>query len=307
MHLKNLQIAVVFVLLICSSWLLHGTDVEFPLIQSMSYFPYVQHHTLEKKGLNLSLDIYYSNIYMFDYERTTINDMETMSMTLGFRYGLNRRLTLELYSRIVLAYGGVMDKLIIDFHDTFGLPVGGRDAFPRNVVNYKYKDAFSHTGSPVGISPLVVGVLGRLYEKGRLRLNGRLALGLPVSSKRGFSSSKPFAAAGFILLYQSKNKKLSASWANHFSIYAKPSWLEHEDLRKGIFHSEIRADYKWLFAGLLYRSTPFKEKDLGNGAYQVYLGVKIWKYFELSLVEEFPPMDTMPDVSFNLRIRLMGK
>jgi len=44
--------------------------------------------------------------------------------------------------------------------------------------------------------------------------------------------------------------------------------------------------------------------DLSNGAKQVYLGYKIWKYFELSLVEEFPPMDTTPDVSFNLKIKL---
>jgi hypothetical protein len=307
MDLKKIKLAVCFVLFTGFCGLLQAADVEFPLIQSMSYFPYNHNHILAKKEVRLSLDMYYSNIYMFDYDRTTINDMEMLSSTLGFGYGLSERLTLEIYFKTVLTFGGIMDKLIMDFHDLFGLPMGGRDEFPRNKVYYKYKDAFSHSGSPMALSPPVLGVLGRIYEKDKFRVNGRVAFGLPLASKRGFVSSKPFTTAGLILLYVNDNKRFSASWATHVSFFSSPKWLEGEDLRKTILHTEIRVDYKWLFAGFLYRSTPFKERDLGNGAYQLYLGVKLWKRFEFSLIEEFPPMDTTPDVSFNLRIRLLGR
>jgi hypothetical protein len=268
----------------------------------MSYFPYSDHHTLLKNRWRFSLNMYYSNIYMFDDARTTVNDMEMLSTTLALGYGLTNRITVELYYRVISVFGGVMDGLIVNFHDFFGLSEGGRNQFPRDLVNYSYKEAFSYEKSTMGQSPLVLGVLANLYQKKYFNLNGRLSLGLPLASKPGFSSNKPFLTLGLILLYKRKN--FSFNFSNHLSYFKNPDWLGGEDLKNSIFHSEFRIDYKRLFAGLLYRSTPFRMEDLANGAYQVYFGFKIWKYFELSLVEEFPPMDTTPDVSFNLKIKI---
>lgn len=299
---KTMKKIVVFFLMISSCWYIRAADVEFPLIQSMSYFPYAHHSTLEKKDLQLTLDIFYSNIYTYDYERTRINDMETLSSTLGIRYGVTNGITLELYYRAVAAFGGIMDGLIINFHKTFGLAEGGRNDLPRNQVNYTYNDVFSYTDNTSAQLPLVLGTLARIYSSGNFHLNGRLAWGLPLSSKTGFSSNKPFLTAGIILFYRKKN--LSLAFSNHLSFFKNPNWLAEEDLNNQVFHSEIRVDYKRIFGGLLFKSTPFKLDELSNDAYQIYLGIKIWKYFELSLVEEFPPMDTVPDVSFHLRINL---
>jgi hypothetical protein len=293
---------IALLLLAVGCWTLNAVDVEFPLIQSMSYFPYSDHDTLSKNRWRVSLDMYYSNIYMFDYERTTVNDMETLSTTLALGYGLTDKITLEFYYRVMFAFGGLMDGLIVDFHDLFGLAEGGRNQYPRNEVNYRYKDAFSYESGTIGQSPLIFGVLGKLYQKNNFNLNGRIALGLPISSKPGFSSSKPFITMGLILLYKKEN--FSIDFSNHVSLFKNPNWLVSEDLKKPVFLSEIRMNYKRIFAGFLYKSTPFRIADLSNGAYQVYIGYKIWKYFELSIIEEFPPMDTTPDVSFNLKIKL---
>lgn len=298
---KHLKI-IAFLLLVVGCWTLNAVDVEFPLIQSMSYFPYSDHDTVLKNRWRLSLNMYYSNIYMFDYERTTVNDMETLSTTLALGYGLTNRITLELYYRFMFAFGGLMDGLIVNFHDLFGLSEGGRSEYPRNAVNYRYKDAFSYESGTAGQSPLVLGVLANLYKKKNFHLNGRIAMGLPLLSKPGFSSNKPFITMGLILLYKRKN--FSIDFSNHLSLFKNPNWLAAEDLKKRVFHLEIRMNYKRLFGGFLYKSTPFPVNDLSNGAYQVYIGYKIGKYFELSLVEEFPPMDTTPDVSFNLKIEL---
>lgn len=288
--------------MLVGSWALDAVDVEFPLIQSMSYFPYSNHHTLLENHWRFGVDIYYSNIYMFDYDRTTVNDMEMLSTTLAVNYGLSNRITLELYYRFMFSFGGLMDGLIVNFHDFFGLAEGGRNEYPQDMVNYRYKDAFSYGNSTRGQSPLILGVLGNLYQKGNFYLNGRLALGLPLSAKPGFSSNKLFMTVGLIFSYKKKN--FSIDFSNHLSSFKNPDWLEAEDIKTRIFHSEIRIDYKRLFGGFLYKSTPFRVGDLANGAYQVYIGYKIWKYFELSMVEEFPPMDTTPDVSFNLKIKL---
>lgn len=293
---------IAFLLLVVGCWTLHAVDVEFPLIQSMNYFPYPDHDTLLKNRWRLSLNLSYSNIYMFDHERTTVNDMETLSTTLALEYGLTDRITLEFYYRVMFAFGGVMDGLIVNFHDLFGLSEGGRNEYPRNVVNYRYKDAFFYESGTTGQSPLVFGLLGNIYQRRNFNLNGRIALGLPISSKPGFSSNKPFITMGLILLYQRKN--FSIVFSNHVSLFKNPNWLAAEDLKRRVFHSEIRVNYKRVFGGFLYKSTPFRMGDLSNGAYQVYIGYKIWKYFELSIVEEFPPMDTTPDVSFNLKIKL---
>lgn len=283
---------------------LYAVDVEFPLIQSMAYFPYSDHHTLDKGGFSLSLDMFYSNVYMYDYQRTTINDMETWSNIIAARYGFSNRVTVELYYRTTVVYGGVMDKLIVDFHKLFGMTEGGRKDYPRNRVNYRYKDIFSYDESMFIQAPLILGVVGNLYRTANFSINSRAAVGVPLAPKPGFSSSKPFYTAGVIVSYKKKNSKLSIDFSNHISFFKKPVWLDKEDLRGNIFLSDLRVNYRKIFGGLGYRSTPFKTGDLSNNAYLIYIGFKFLKHFEFSMVEEFPPVDTTPDVSFNLKIRL---
>ncbi|MDQ1352106.1 MAG: hypothetical protein QG657_2412 [Acidobacteriota bacterium] len=194
---------VVFWLLVAGPGL-YAVDVEFPLIQSMAYFPYSDHHTLGKGSFSLSLDMFYSNVYMYDFQRTTINDMETWSNILGARYGISQRVTLELYYKTTIVYGGVMDRLIIDFHKLFGMTEGGRKDYPRNRVNYRYKDAFSYDKSLIAQAPLVLGAVGNLYRAGNFSINGRAAMGIPITPKPGFSSSKPFYTAGVMFSYHKK-------------------------------------------------------------------------------------------------------
>jgi hypothetical protein len=86
--------------------------------------------------------------------------------------------------------------------------------------------------------------------------------------------------------------------------FKKPAWLDKEDLRGNIFLADLKVNYRKIFGGLGYRSTPFRTGDLSNNAYLIYIGFRFLKHFEFSMVEEFPLVDTTPDVSFNLTIRL---
>jgi hypothetical protein len=306
---KTVAFILSFILLYSffGSRFVQAVDVQFPLIQSMSYFPYAEHNTLEKKDLRLTLDIFHSNIYTYDPYHINVQDMEMFSGTLALGYGLSDRLTLEFYFKATHVFGGILDKLIMDFHKVFGLPEGGRNDFPRNMVNYRYKDAFLYDSTVTTASPLVFGVLGNLYSSEKLDINGRVSIGVPLSSKAGFSSNKPFLTAGLVLLYNKGSRKFSMTFSNHMSFFKAPEWLEGEDLRERIFHSELRIDYRRFFGGLMHRSTPFKEDELSNPATIIYVGIKVLKNVEFALIEEFPPMDTTPDVSFQLRVKLLKK
>jgi hypothetical protein len=283
--------------------ILSSQEVEFPLVQSMAYFPYRDHSPLKAKEISLALNLSYSNIfYMYDHKGMTSNDFELLSLTLDFRYGISNELTLEFYYRIMNTLGGFMDRLIEDFHQLFGLSEGGRNLYPRNVVNYQFKDAFSYNQHKTVQSPLIIGILTNLYTRNHFRVNGRCAMGVPVHSVPGFSSNKPFLTAGLILSY--KPKTFSLHFSNHLSMIGKPNWLDNENIKNFTFLSTIRVDIKKIFCGILYRSSPFKDKALHHGVYQAYLGIRITDRLEFSLMEEFPTIYTAPDVTFNLKIYL---
>ncbi|MEN8154935.1 MAG: DUF3187 family protein [Acidobacteriota bacterium] len=293
--------SIFFIILFCLSTSIFPIDVEYPLVQSFTHFPYSENEVLKEGEYSFYADLLYSNVFMFDVARTTFNDMELFSGTFGFRYSISDSVNLELYNKSSIFYGGVMDLFIMDFHEAIGLKRGARENFERNEVNYYYKDLFFYEKNLFVNYPIVFGFLTKIYDGYKWDINFRASFGLPVSSREGLSSEKPFLTTGVIFLY--RNGDLSFDLSNYVSFYKKPEWAEFEDIRTKIFMVHIKGVYKRFFAGLLFRSTPFKVGDISNPAFQMYFGVKISDFIEFSLVEEFPPMDTVPDFSFRLTFR----
>lgn len=296
-------IIIVFLLNLCFSQ--YGKDVEFPLIQSISFFPFYDDTLLKKNSYSLSLDMHYSNLFMFDFRRTIISDMEVFSNVLAFRYGLLSSLTVELYYRFSIIHGGSLDKFVMNFHDVFNLPMAHRDVFPINKVNYEFKDYFSYHEKTVSPSSLMFAVAPTLYRSEHMDIVARVGLGLPLKAKPGFTGDKPFLCAGGAALY--KFGDISVDFSGYLSFYKAPEWLEDEEIRYNIFTYEIKAAYKKLFSGFRYRSSPFLTGDLMHHAYQFFIGYRFGKRFEFIIVEDFTPFDTTPDLSFNFRINLIKK
>lgn len=280
---------------------LYGTDVEFPLVQSLSYFPYSDPEPLEKGVLSFGLDWHYSNIYMFNREHTILNDFEVSGITLGFRYGLMRGGTVEVYLRHTSIFGGRLDKFIEDFHRTFKLPHNNREEYPRNAVHYWYKDRFAYTGGKSAVSPLVVSFLKEIFQGRGLRLSGRVSLGIPLSKTPGFSSGKFFLTAGVESVF--RFKWLKFTWSNYLSFFQAPGWLNGEKLRSNIFYSRLELRAFGFLGGFIFRSAPFKEDDVAHHAWQGFIGFRVFKNLEFIVMEDFEPFDTTPDVSFLLRWR----
>ncbi|MCP2605330.1 DUF3187 family protein [Candidatus Aminicenantes bacterium AH-873-B07] len=305
--MKNIKFFYIlfFLFLIITPPFLLSRDVEFPLIQSFSYFPFSDDIILEKNQFSLSLKIHYSNIFMFDYEKTSINDMELVAGTIGFRYGLRNSITLELYLRLSYAYGGIMDNFIEKFHNFFGLYKGGREEYEKNKVHYYLKDCFLYSNRSANFLPLIIGIEGKIFENKNFSFKERIALGIPFLSKPGFSNNSPFLISGLIVEY--KNRNLLINLFEYISFFQKPEWLKNWDIRNFIFLSEIKLHYKRMYLGCILKTSPFKYGDISNRALQLYFGYRLSEKIEFSIAEEIPPSDTVPDMSFNIRINLFER
>ena len=66
-------------------------------------------------------------------------DGETYRYTLALKHGIGDRLEVGLEVPYVMHRDGFLDSFVNDFHDTFGLPDGGRDDAPSNRLAYTYE------------------------------------------------------------------------------------------------------------------------------------------------------------------------
>ncbi len=66
-------------------------------------------------------------------------DGETTRLTFGGRYGLTGKVEIGVEIPYVYHGGGFLDGFIINYHDLFGFPQGGRDQAPRNRLLYQYR------------------------------------------------------------------------------------------------------------------------------------------------------------------------
>ncbi len=95
-------------------------------------------------------------------------DGESYRWTVSTRYGLTDRVEIGIDIPYMLYGGGFLDSFIIDWHDTFGLPQGGRDSAAKNRSQYSYtKDGrqkllMDRSGSGLGDVTLTTGV--KLFE-----------------------------------------------------------------------------------------------------------------------------------------------
>ena len=295
---KNSVLPLLLIIVVIFPLASFPSDVEFPLVQSFSYFPYVKNNMLSNGDDGFVIDMGYSNVYMFTVEADIINDFDVFTATIGYRKSILRNLNVEFYLRTGVLYGGIMDKLIEDFHKLIGNGEDARGEFPKNTVNYKYKDVFSYNKAVTFAGPFIAGILTRLYDGNEIDINFRASLGIPLQEKAGISSGKPFLSTGFLFLY--RKNKLALDLSLYGSFFKIPEWYDPQEVRSRIFFFNLQGAYKKIFGGFLFRSTPFRNGDLSNPAYQIYFGYRITDKLSISMYEEIPPMDTIPDVSFRL-------
>lgn len=122
---------------------------------------------------------------------TILLDGESYRWAVATRYGVNDRLEVGIEIPWISVSGGFLDSFIIDWHDTFGLPQGGRDAALKNELNYRYADSggqrllLDSSGSGFGDIVLSGGL--KLYDEKTAALHDSLALRATVKLPTGDS------------------------------------------------------------------------------------------------------------------------
>jgi len=121
-----------------------------------------------------------------------ILDGETYRTTIAARYGIAPRWEAGIELPYLVQGGGFLDSFVIGWHNTFGLPQGGRDIAPKNRLNYSYskvgvqKLRMNHSASGIGDISLTGGF--RLYDDYKTDHHDRVALKAALKLPTGNSS-----------------------------------------------------------------------------------------------------------------------
>lgn len=250
-------------------------------------------------------------------------DGETYRFNLAVRYGIAPGFQIGIDIPYLADSGGFLDSFIEGFHDTFGLPQGMREAYPRNRLLYQYSQngatkVLVQDGSS-GIGDIRLSGAWQLYQEGTeapraVALHASIKLPTGNSNRLFGSGSTDFA----LWLTASDDYRLPLG---HLTLYGAAGGmaLTDGDVLKGqqrnfaAFGSlglgwsplqwlalKVQADAHTSFY------TGSNLKQVNSGSVQLVSGGTIGfsedTFLDLGVSEDVL-VDTAPDVVFHLALR----
>lgn len=119
-------------------------------------------------------------------------DGETYRLSFAARYGVTSRAEVGIEIPYLIQGGGFLDSFVVDWHNTFGLPQGGRNSAPKGRLLYSYrKDGvqrllMDRSGSGIGDIALTGGF--SLFDSRETGRHDRVAFKGAVKLPTGDSS-----------------------------------------------------------------------------------------------------------------------
>jgi Protein of unknown function (DUF3187) len=192
-----------FLGLLCWTVPLYAADMEIIPFRTINQSPLVQIYGLPAESAativpagRLAVGLTQDLASEYTVSRATGEqislDGESYRWTLSARYGINDRFEAGIYIPYLLYGGGFLDGFIVDWHNTFGMPQGGRDTAPKDRLSYRYrrngvqKLAMDQAGSGIGDISLAVGM--KLFEERVEASHDAMALRVTVKLPTGDSS-----------------------------------------------------------------------------------------------------------------------
>lgn len=180
-----------------------AADMEITPFRTANQSPLVMIHPLPTESSSriapkgrltaaLTFDLANSYVKSTASGESLLLDGESTRTALHLRYGISD--TVEIGAEIpwITYGGGVFDSFIIGWHDTFGMPQGGRNTAQKNQLSYSYtkngtqKLLMNSSGSGVGDIVLSGGL--NLYEDRTPALHDSIALRTTVKLPSGDST-----------------------------------------------------------------------------------------------------------------------
>jgi len=196
------KLSIYFLLLLPA--VLHAADMEITPFRVTNQGPLVMIQPLPAESSAgiapkgkffsaLTFDLANSYTSSTEGKETILLDGESYRWTLSTRYGLTDRIEVGIEIPWVSYSGGFLDSFIIDWHDTFGMPQGGRNGAPKNKINYSYAKSGSQRllmdSSGSGLGDLVLTGGMQLYAEKSAAVHDSVALRSTVKLPTGDSDS----------------------------------------------------------------------------------------------------------------------
>ena len=184
--------------------ILHAADMEITPFRVTNQSPLVMIQPLPaessadiapkgKFSAALTFDLANSYTESTAGKETILLDGESSRWTFSTRYGLTDRIEVGMEIPWVSYSGGFLDSFIIDWHDIFGMPQGGRDTAPKNKLAYSYTKSGSQRlmmdSSDSGLGDIVLTGGMKLYEEKSLAVHDLLALRATLKLPTGDSDA----------------------------------------------------------------------------------------------------------------------
>jgi hypothetical protein len=276
-----------------------------------------------QKEFRMMLD--YASNYVDDANagEHLVLDGETARITVNGRYGLAKGVECGMEIPYVINGGGFLDSFIINYHDFFGFPQGGRDQAPRNRLLYLYsrdgqeKMRIDSSSNGLGDISLMAGF--QLYHDGK-EYPGALALRTSLKLPTGDSGQLHGSGSTDLAIWlaASSDHKLATG---HWTIFGDVGIMGmtdgkviEEQQRNLVSFGSVGAGWSplsWIaFKVQLDAHTPFYKdsqlRELNADAVQLIIGgtLSLSKQTTLDIgVSEDLVVNTSPDVSFHFDLR----
>lgn len=248
-------------------------------------------------------------------------DGETHRLTLAARLGLANGYECGFELPYLSHSGGFLDSTIERWHNTFGLPDGGRPDSPRNLINYRYTRAdvdlvhVTQSTSGVGDARITGAMQLSNAPSGRdMALRGSLKLPTGDSAELRGSGGTDLA----LWLSIAPDSRAGESWHGYGGggiLYMNKSDVMPDQQRRLVAFGSIGLGLPLIpsltIVAQLDAHSPFYDgsefRQLSGYAVQGLLGVA-WEFMpKKNLVASFSEdlvVNTSPDVVFNLSLLL---
>ena len=245
-------------------------------------------------------------------------DGETGRVALELRYGLARNWDVQLEVPWLDHSGGHLDSLIDDWHDFWGMPDGGRDGVPNDMLNYRYATpgaaGFSLQSSASGLGDVSLSLTHAFYR------DDSSAASLVLGYKFGTGDEDDFLGSGaddvFVAVRFSGNhlSDLPLSWHGQAG-YLRAGDSDRLDgvQEQDLWFAGLALDWlvtdRWsLIAQLDSHAAPMDSDitALGDDAVMLTVGTR-WRFTQnwsadVGMVEDIRT-ETAPDVTFQASLR----
>ena len=224
-----------------------GTSNQSPLVQIYG-LPHDTGADIVPAGkfhVSLNQDLSSNYTVSSNSHEQILLDGETYRLAFAARYGVAPRWEVGVEIPYLIQGGGFLDTFVINWHNTFGLPQGGRDSAPKGRVLYRYrkdgvqKMLMDHTASGIGDVRLTGGY--SLYDTRDTGRQEMVALKGAVKLPTGDSSSLNGSGSTDVMLQLCANRTVFRDWGS-LGLYGSVGGL-------AMSRSDVLSDQHNQFAG----------------------------------------------------------